>query len=716
MLRKIAQYPLRVILPVTIVSMAILATILTGASGFFLSQSALEKEAENKLVALAESRKHALQDYLKAIKTDLLIQAENPAVKAMTKDFINGWDALGGNQEKELQRIYITDNPHETGSKDKLVDSGGSSDYEKFHKQHHPWMNQLQVERDYYDVFLFDTRGNLVYSVFKELDYATDLVKGKYKDSGLGVAFRMARDNPKVGYTYFDDFRPYAPSYDAPASFISSPIMENGKLIGVLIYQMPIARINSVMQQTAGMGETGETYIVGTDFLMRSDSRFSDDSTILKVKVDTDTVKAAIKGESGVGVVPDYRGINVFSAYAPLKFEGTTWAVMAEIDEAEVDQPILEIELYTLLVLVIVALIAAAIGIPLARLITRPLTNAVTVMQELVDGNLKVDVPTMEGTNASARILRSLVQFRESLIESRNLQAQQEKENKRKLEHAEQLQKWIDEFNQNSNTAISAVSTASDSMQQTATTMSASVEQTNSLSVSVASAAEQASNNVNTVAGAAEELSASVREISAQVQKSSGIAKDAVSEAEKSDQLVQGLVESAGRIGEVVTLITEIADQTNLLALNATIEAARAGQAGKGFAVVANEVKSLATQTSRATDEIGTQVNSIQAATKETVSVIQNVAKIIREINEITTGIASAVEEQGAATEEIARNTQQAADGTQNVTSNISGVSQAASNSDTAAQDVMKAANDLSDQANNLKTEIDSFLNKIASV
>ena len=262
---------------------------------------------------------------------------------------------------------------------------------------------------------------------------------------------------------------------------------------------------------------------------------------------------------------------------------------------------------------------------------------------------------------------------------------------------------------------VDAVAASSTELRSTAESMSTTAEQTNRQSASVAAAAEEASQNVQTVASAAEELSSSINEISGQVSQSASIARKAVEDAQRTNQTVQSLAEAAQKIGDVVNLINDIASQTNLLALNATIEAARAGEAGKGFAVVASEVKSLATQTATATEEIGTQIASMQSVTHEAVSAIQGITETIGKINEIAGSIAAAVEEQGAATQEIARNVQEASKGTADVSQNIVGVTTAAQETGRASEDLLGASGELAKQGEALRSEIETFMKKIGA-
>jgi methyl-accepting chemotaxis protein len=334
-------------------------------------------------------------------------------------------------------------------------------------------------------------------------------------------------------------------------------------------------------------------------------------------------------------------------------------------------------------------------------------------MQLLSSGDLESEIYCSSQRDEIAAMANSLQVFRESMIEARLLSTDQEKDRMAKAERASRMEARIVEFEATVRAALDSLQKSANSMQSTAQSMSVTADQSSALVSAVASAAEQTSANVQTVSSGTEELSSSITEIGRQVITSAQIARKAVDEAGQTDATMQGLAENASRISVVVDLIQVIASQTNLLALNATIEAARAGEAGRGFAVVASEVKSLANQTAKATEEIRAQIASMQQVTTSAVSAIRNIGQTIGEINDVTTAIAAAVEEQGAATREIARNIQHAAGGTSEVSSNIVGVSTASAEAGSAASEVLNASGALRREADVLRSEIDAFLRNL---
>lgn len=335
-------------------------------------------------------------------------------------------------------------------------------------------------------------------------------------------------------------------------------------------------------------------------------------------------------------------------------------------------------------------------------------------MQLLANGDLETEIYRSKNHNDEISVMANTLQvFRESMIDARAMSSEQDKDRVIKAERAARMEAKIAQFESTVRNALDNLAQSANSMQSTAQSMSTTADQSNALVNAVASAAEETSVNVQTVSSGTEQLSSSIEEISKQVVTSAAIARKAVDEAGATDATVQSLADSASRISVVVDLIQTIASQTNLLALNATIEAARAGEAGRGFAVVASEVKSLASQTAKATEEIRTQIASMQQVTTSAVGAIQGIGRIIGEINDVTTTIATAVEEQGAATREIARNIQHAAGGTSEVSSNIVGVSTASAEAGAAASEVLGASDALRREADLLRGEIDAFLNNM---
>ena len=362
----------------------------------------------------------------------------------------------------------------------------------------------------------------------------------------------------------------------------------------------------------------------------------------------------------------------------------------------------------------IMLMAALIVGFVLARGITRPITGMTEAMRGLARGDWSTAIPGRDKRDEIGTMAEALEVFRNGMMEAEELRKAQETQ---KLQAAEErriaMNALADKFEQSIGEVVGNVTHASSRLQGTAEDMARTAEETSGQSTAVAAASEQVTANVQTVASATEELSASIREIAQQVAEASRMTNEAVGQARSSTQEVQGLTDAAQRIGDVVRIINDIAGQTNLLALNATIEAARAGEAGKGFAVVASEVKALASQTTKATDEIASQIKAMQEATVRSAQVITHIAETIDQLSQSSTAIASAVEEQGAATQEIARNVQQAAVGTTEVAGNITQVSQAANVTGSAATSLLSAAGTLSKDGAALKKQVDGFLREI---
>jgi len=344
------------------------------------------------------------------------------------------------------------------------------------------------------------------------------------------------------------------------------------------------------------------------------------------------------------------------------------------------------------------------------RHISVPIQDMTGAMRRLAAHDLLVDIPGVGRADEIGAMAEAVQVFKDNAIRADALTAEQEKERSAREVRSKTLEDMARRFDGSVSGVLDTVGGALSDLEKTARAMADISRKTSEQATTVAAASEEASTSVQTVASAAEELSSSIAEIARQVEQSSRVSQAASDEASHTNEMVLGLAETSTRIGDVVKLINDIASQTNLLALNATIEAARAGDAGKGFAVVANEVKSLANQTARATEEISSHIGAVQGATEQAVTAIGSIVSRIQEINEIASAIASAVEEQSAATAEIARNVQQAASGTQEVSATIGGVTRSATETGAAAEQVLVSSDTLSGGASQLKETVSNFL------
>lgn len=376
-------------LPILIVGAGMLVGVSLGLSTYFNAAASLGDVEREKLLVALEGRDATLETYLNGIHQDLEIVASNVTTHWALAGFAEGWAELEENPTEQLQDLYIHNNEYPLGQKHKLDAADDDTIYSEIHALYHPWFRSVLEERGYYDIFLFDTEGNLVYTVFKELDFATNMEIGPWRDTDLANAFRAARDD---GHAFFD-FRPYAPSNDTPASFIATPIRdEDGEFLGVLAFQMPVDRINAILQEAAGLGETGETFLVGSDSTLRSDSRFSDEPTMLRRKINMKAVEHAFNGQRGASNEISHEGNDVVVAYMPVDFDGVRWALLAQMDHAEIMAPVIDLGIESAGIALVILILLFGVGWIMAKSIVNPLNEIIFAVGELAKGE-NIQVP-----------------------------------------------------------------------------------------------------------------------------------------------------------------------------------------------------------------------------------------------------------------------------------------------------------------------------------
>lgn len=450
---------------------AFLSMLVIGVISYVKAREALEQESFNRLTAVREMKSDQIEDYFQLIHDQLITFGEEPLVVNAMRDFKSAYNSidrelgigkkelaslyeqnkqylsdnflktLNSNIEKQariedemtdkaesviLQNLYIVKNPKETGSKHQLDSASDKSSYTQAHVRHHPLFRDFLEKFGYYDIFLIDdSTGNIVYTVFKEADFATSLIDGPFRHTNLARSFQATKRAAQKDFVNLVDFEPYHPSYNAPASFISCPIYDKGKKIGILAFQMPIDRINDIMTSkqewaNVGLGSTGETYIVGEDFTLRNQSRFliEDSANYFKMLKDIGTpegvihkirnfrttvglqevktigTQEAIQGKSDTRIFPDYRGVPVLSAYKPLKILDMHWVIMSEIDEEEAFSHVHTLRKQIIIGFLCLLVVVILVSWIVSRQITRPVKELSMDALELARGNMHIEIPT----------------------------------------------------------------------------------------------------------------------------------------------------------------------------------------------------------------------------------------------------------------------------------------------------------------------------------
>jgi len=514
----------------------------------------------------------------------------------------------------------------------------------------------------YYDLFLITPNGHIFYTVTKEADFNTNILTGKYASSNLGQLIKQINQTKNYGFV---DFAPYAPSNGDPAAFISQPLLNKNDVPSLYIaLQLPLEGIQTIMAVREGMGETGESYLVGNDLRMRSDSfldpkghtvKASFSGTINQNGVDTDAAKRALKGEKNTDIITDYNGNLVLSSFDRIEFGNFNWAILSEIDEPEAFASIQSNTNFTIILMIVIAFVIAFVGIFIAKRIATPITEIASVAQQVAAGNLTVLVK-----KTSDDEIGSLQEAIGNMISN--------------------LLRMVNNI---SGIAIQQAAT-SEELATITTQTSQTVTEQQAISGQLATAMQEMGATVNEVAQSTNTTFSAVDNIQSKVNSGSKKLDDTyqsiifmIEQIQQSEQSVQEVRQDFDQVVNILDVIKGIADQTNLLALNAAIEAARAGEQGRGFSVVADEIRQLAQRTQDSTKEIDNIINTIVNGANSSVEIMSNSvssatdvqkhAKDVIEINklvesemnqitDLSAQIATAAEEQSVVVDEILEN------------------------------------------------------------
>lgn len=608
---------------------------------------AMEHEAGAKFSAISEGKKAHLESYFKQVEGALKITRDDPYFHMAV---LNINDAFRSN----------------LGTID-------SDSWRDLADQYNPRMKAVAEQNGWSDLYLINEDGAIVYSVAKQTDLGKVIPNTDLKNSGMGRAFSTisAAQDDAIAVS---DVESYAPSNGVQTIFMMAKMISGGgQLMGYVALQIQMNQINAIVQQRSGMGETGESFLVGRlDGVtsLRSDRVVYDG--IIGDAISGDFINKALEGQSGAATKLGSDGEKRFVQYDPLKISGLEWCMISEVRMDEMLAMVSGLRNTIFMLMAVVLVAVAALALWVTAVILKPIRQVVLMLKDVAKGEgdltKRLDVQSRGEIGEMCHSFNAFMEKIHVLIKEISENA-----------------KTLNVSSSDLSDIAGQLSTGAEGMADRSEGVANATEEMSSNMNSVAAASEQAATNIHLVATATEEMTTTVAEIAQNSEKARTITQSAVSRSDIASTKVGELGRAADEISKVTEVITEISEQTNLLALNATIEAARAGDAGKGFAVVANEIKELAKQTAEATQEIKSRIDGIQGSTSDTVTEIEQISNVINEVNEIVATIATAVEEQSVTSQEISGNVTQASQGIQEVNENVS---QSSTVADTISQDI----------------------------
>jgi len=702
-------------LPAMTIGLALLSATAMGGFSWYSAKAGLIDAANERLQLAAVARRDGIELVADRMQADFLAAAVHPQIVSNFPDLIENLDLAKPDTAALVEAFQA---PQTVEAR---VALDGSGMYGRRHVKVQEVARKLVAQPGYADLLFLDDTGRVVYTTTKGGDFAKSVTDDGLKGTALAhLIERLRSSDPSA--VLFEDFSAY-PVDGVPAAFIGRAMTKRANVamgtaqaaerIGFIAMRVTPTLFDQTLSKRAGLGETGQILAAGADGRLRSDPPLNANvkagNSVAPLGIAADRLKAG-----GSFEFPSADGPHMAAA-AAVSVLGAPWTVVAEQSQAEAIDAVRALSRTLFLIGLCVLAGTALLGLLLARSIVSPLSALTRALKALADRQTLTEVPGSRRRDEIGDIARAVVTIRDVSLEEAAQQLQTTEAARMREEQARRamLQELAGDFERSVGGIVEGLTRGVESLQGASGTMRIAVAGTSERSTSVASAARQTADNVDSVAAAAEELGATVQEIGRQVEQAAGMSATAVDEAKRAEGTMADLAAAATRIGDVVGMVSTIAGQTNLLALNATIEAARAGEAGRGFAVVAAEVKELATQTSRATDEISRQVASIQAVTGGVSVAIQGIVSQIEAMNHVSTSISAAVEEQGVTTQDIVRSMGQASTGTSGMTADIAEVARVASEAGQAASSVSQASDELAAQSEQLRAEVSQFLRNI---